>query len=174
MQLRQRNTVLKQRKTVRKRTGGAAAEDGAPPPAVVLHCQLEVRQHHCDGGRDDEQDAKHNEQNRVDGVVHVAPQGGEDVVQFDVDGAERQEAGDEHLGDGAAVPGQRRDLSGVLGRSAGRVERGLQRSPRGVTRCCRSGRNRGCAEWARAKRKGALSPVGTTRGTVAPVQFGKH
>ena len=40
----------------------------------------------------------------------MAPNAGEDVVQLDVDGAERQEAGHHHLRHCRAVPRQRRHL----------------------------------------------------------------
>lgn len=51
-----------------ERTRGAAAHDGAPPPAVVLHGELEVREGHRDECRHDDQDDEHDEQNTVDGV----------------------------------------------------------------------------------------------------------
>ena len=50
------------------------------------------------------------------GVHLVAPDAGEDVVELDVDGGEGQEAGHEHLRERPPVPGQRRNLTRVLGR----------------------------------------------------------
>ena len=49
-------------------TCGAATEEGAPPPAVVFHCQLEVGQSDGDEGRHNDQDDEHDAQDGVDGV----------------------------------------------------------------------------------------------------------
>lgn len=65
-------------------------------------------------------EAAHNEEKKErededaeEGVDLVPPHAGEDVVQLDVDGAERQEARHDHLGRVAAVPRDiLRDLSG--------------------------------------------------------------
>ena len=46
----------------------------------------------------------------------MAPDGGEDVVQLDVDGGEGQEAGHEHLRYSGAVPRQGRDFTRELSR----------------------------------------------------------
>mmetsp|Transcript_18486 Transcript_18486/g.45975 ORF Transcript_18486/g.45975 Transcript_18486/m.45975 type:complete len:697 (-) Transcript_18486:14-2104(-) len=110
---------------VDEQAGGAPAQHGAPPPLVVLHRQLEVRQRDGDERRDDDQDDEHDEQDAVDGVHLVAPHGREDVVQLDVDGAEGQEPRHAHLGQRAAVPRQRRDLARVLCSAARRVELAL-------------------------------------------------
>jgi hypothetical protein len=95
-----------------------------PPPAVVLRCELEVRQPDRDERRDDDEDDKHDEQDAINRVDLVAPHAGEDVVQLDVDGAERQEPGHDGLRDDMAVPGQGgdlpRELAGVArGRKVG-------------------------------------------------------
>ena len=52
----------------------------------------------------------------------VAPDGGKDVVQLDVDGREGQKAAHGHLGCYSAVPGPVRDLARELGCSAGRLK----------------------------------------------------
>ncbi len=103
-------------------TSGATAHEGAPPPSVVLDCQLEVGERDGDEGRHDDQDDEDDEEDGVDGVHLVAPHAGKDVVELDVDGGEGQEACHQHLGDGLAVPGQRGHLPRVLGRAAGCIE----------------------------------------------------
>ena len=83
----------------------ATAHEGAPPPSVVLDCQLEVGEGDGDEGCDDDQDDEDDEQDGVYGVNLVAPHAGKDVIQLDVDGREGQEASHEHLWHCLAVPG---------------------------------------------------------------------
>ena len=59
---------------------------------MVLHSQLEVGEGNGDEGCDDDEDDEDDEEDGVDGVDLVAPHAGEDVVQLNVDGAERKEA----------------------------------------------------------------------------------
>ena len=73
-------------------TSRAPAQEGSPPPGVVLHCQLEVGQGNGDEGGDNDEDDEDDEEDGVDGVHLVAPHAGKDVVQLNVDGAEGQEA----------------------------------------------------------------------------------
>lgn len=103
-------------------TCGAATHEGAPPPSVVLHGQLEVGEGDGDEGGDDDQDDEDDEEDGVDGVHLVAPNAGKDVVQLDVDGGEGQEASHQHLRDCLPVPGQRRHLARVLGRATWGIE----------------------------------------------------
>ena len=104
--------------------GAASAHDASPPPPVVLHRKLEVRQRDGDEARHDNEDEEHDEQDRVDRVHLVSPHGREDVVQLDVDSAEGKEASHAHLRQCRAVPRQLRNLTRVLGRAAWRGELG--------------------------------------------------
>ena len=72
-------------------TCGAPTEEGPPPPPVVLNCQLEVGQRDGDERCDQDQDDENDEQDAPHSVHLVAPNGGKDVVQFDVDGREGKE-----------------------------------------------------------------------------------
>ena len=49
-------------------TRGTAAQEGPPPPAVVFHRELEVRQRNGDERRHYDQDDEHQRQDAVDGV----------------------------------------------------------------------------------------------------------
>lgn len=62
--------------------GGARAQDGAPPPAVVLARELEVGEGNGDAGPDAQQDGEDEEEDAVKGVELPAPDGGEDVVEL--------------------------------------------------------------------------------------------
>ena len=59
---------------------------------MIFNGQLEVCQGNGNEGCDDDEDDEDNEEDGVDGVDFVAPHAGKNVVQLDVDGAERQEA----------------------------------------------------------------------------------
>eukprot|EP00982_Pelagococcus_subviridis_P013739 31275-Pelagococcus_subviridis.AAC.3 len=100
----------------------AAAQDASPPPLVVLHRELEVRQRDRYERGDDDEDDEHDEQDAVNRVHLVSPHGREDVVQLDVNRAERQEPGHAHLRDRRAVPRQQRNLARVLRGPARRLE----------------------------------------------------
>lgn len=89
---------------------------------MVFDGELEVGERHRDEGRDDDEDDEHDEEDAVDGVNLVPPDAREDVVQLDVDRAEREEPRHGHLRDGAAVPRELGDLPRVLGRAAGGLE----------------------------------------------------
>mmetsp|Transcript_6274 Transcript_6274/g.9515 ORF Transcript_6274/g.9515 Transcript_6274/m.9515 type:complete len:577 (+) Transcript_6274:207-1937(+) len=107
---------------VDEESGSPAAEQGAPPPTMVLAGQLEVHQGNSDEGGDDEQHDEGQEQDPKEGVDLVAPYTGKDVVQLNVDGTEGQEASHEHLGQRVAVPGDvRGDLAHGLGGAAGYI-----------------------------------------------------
>lgn len=67
-------------------------QERAPPPMPILRCELEI--HHYDGDlsagdgkdeQDEEEEAKHV-------VDTMQPNGGEDEVEFDEDGAKGQDA----------------------------------------------------------------------------------
>ena len=49
-------------------TCGAATQEGTPPPAVILHSQLEVGQRDCDEGRHNHKDYEDDAEDGVDRV----------------------------------------------------------------------------------------------------------
>mmetsp|Transcript_4020 Transcript_4020/g.12845 ORF Transcript_4020/g.12845 Transcript_4020/m.12845 type:complete len:604 (+) Transcript_4020:257-2068(+) len=100
----------------------AAREEGSPPPAVVLDGELEVGEGDGDEGGDDDEHEKGDEQDAVERVELVAPDGREDVVQLDVDGREGEEARHEDLARALPVPDGGRDLARDLVSAARRVE----------------------------------------------------
>lgn len=61
-------------------TCGATTQEGAPPPGVVFHCQLEVGQSNGDEGCHYQQYDEDNEEDGVDGVHLVSPHAGKNVV----------------------------------------------------------------------------------------------
>ena len=79
--------------------GAPAAEHRPPPPLVVLHRQLEVRQRDGDERGDDDQDDEDDEQDAVNRVHLVAPHAGEDVVELDVYSGEGQSLVSPHFSD---------------------------------------------------------------------------
>ena len=110
-------TVAKDKESCR-----SAAQKRAPPPLVILCCQLEVGQCHRDESCHDDQNDKDNDQDTPDDVDVVAPDAGKDVVELDVDGSEGQEASHGHLWCCLTIPGQWWYLSWVLGRPTGGLE----------------------------------------------------
>mmetsp|Transcript_14198 Transcript_14198/g.49377 ORF Transcript_14198/g.49377 Transcript_14198/m.49377 type:complete len:317 (+) Transcript_14198:2922-3872(+) len=90
---------------------GARDEEGAPPPVVVLRAQLEVGENDGDlGARDDEDDeGEAEEAEHV--VVLRQPQRREDEVELHEDGAEGQDAADEHDEHLRQVPRLRRHVA---------------------------------------------------------------
>ena len=71
---------------------------------MVIPGQLEVRESDGDETSHDHQHDEREEQDAEEGVYLVPPNGCEDVVQLDVYGGEREEAGHEQLGQRMAVP----------------------------------------------------------------------
>jgi len=92
---------------------GGAGEEGVPVPAVVLRIQQQVRRDDGHARHDDREDEEDGEHEAVHVVELVVPEGGEDEVGLDEDGAEGQQAREEahHL--------QKAD-----GRTNGRAEQG--------------------------------------------------
>mmetsp|Transcript_3028 Transcript_3028/g.4854 ORF Transcript_3028/g.4854 Transcript_3028/m.4854 type:complete len:310 (-) Transcript_3028:540-1469(-) len=115
--------VVEERVRVDERPAGAPAEERAPPPPVILQRQLEVDQRHSDEAGDHQQQQEGQEEDPEERVDLVAPDGGENVVQLDVDGREGQKAGHEHLGGWLPVPG---DVGGDLAWHLVRPAGGLQ------------------------------------------------
>lgn len=105
---------------------GATVEEGVPPPPIVLHAQLEVGECNRDARRDDEQNDEHEAEDAKQLIGTAAPHAVEDVEQFNVDGAERQESRHQHLIRQLAVPRNRwdfaREVLGAHGRVEGRCE----------------------------------------------------
>eukprot|EP00962_Isochrysis_galbana_P007105 scaffold1908_cov104-Isochrysis_galbana.AAC.14 len=79
-------------------SGGARGEEGGPRPAVVLVVEQEVGDDDGDADSHHGEDAVHEEHEAVHVVELVVPEGGEDKVHLDEDGAEGQHATerDEH------------------------------------------------------------------------------
>ena len=71
---------------------------------MVLHRQLEVRQRDSDACRDDVEDDEDEAEDAVECVEGVAPHTAVDVEQLNVDRAEGQETGHQHLEGQGAVP----------------------------------------------------------------------
>jgi hypothetical protein len=94
---------------------------------MVLNRKLEVRQNNGDCRSDDEQDAEDHEKNGEDCEVLVPPHAHKDVVQLNVDGAERQEAREQHLWHDFPVPRKCRDLARILSGTAWRVKANLHK-----------------------------------------------
>mmetsp|Transcript_107268 Transcript_107268/g.308586 ORF Transcript_107268/g.308586 Transcript_107268/m.308586 type:complete len:368 (+) Transcript_107268:527-1630(+) len=98
---------------------GDPGAERAPHPPVVLRVQVEVGEEHRDGTRDQQQHRESQQKDAVQRVDPRPPNGVEDVVELDVDGAEGQEPGSEHLRRRALVPAAGRDLARQLVRLAG-------------------------------------------------------
>lgn len=82
---------VKERVREDEESGRTPVNKGAPPPHVILSCQLEVAESYGDkGGHNDEHDES-QEQDPEECVDLVAPDRGEDVVQLDVYRTEGQE-----------------------------------------------------------------------------------
>mmetsp|Transcript_3072 Transcript_3072/g.10278 ORF Transcript_3072/g.10278 Transcript_3072/m.10278 type:complete len:465 (+) Transcript_3072:20-1414(+) len=78
--------------------GGGGGGEGDPRPAVVLVVEQEVRDDDGDADGDDGEDEVDEQHEAVDVVKLVVPEGGEDKVHLDEDGAEREHPAqrDEH------------------------------------------------------------------------------
>ena len=89
---------------------------------MIFSSELKVSQRHGYKSSDDDEDDEHDEEDAVDGVDPVTPHTSENVVKLDVDGTERKKTSHGHLRNGASVPRERRNLAGVFGRAARRLE----------------------------------------------------
>mmetsp|Transcript_25720 Transcript_25720/g.41104 ORF Transcript_25720/g.41104 Transcript_25720/m.41104 type:complete len:244 (-) Transcript_25720:1218-1949(-) len=76
----------------------------SPVPVVVLGVEEEVRAHDGNAQRDDDKNQKDEEEKAVHVVHLVVPDGGEDEVCLDEDGAEGQQAAHDGDHDGTKVP----------------------------------------------------------------------
>lgn len=93
-----------------------------PPPLMVFSSKLEVCQRNSDEGSDDKEDDEDYEENAVNSVNSVAPNTSKDVVQLDIDSAERQKSSHSHLRNCCPVPGKWRNLPRVFGGTARSLE----------------------------------------------------
>eukprot|EP00047_Mylnosiga_fluctuans_P003678 m.230338 g.230338 ORF g.230338 m.230338 type:complete len:451 (+) comp12047_c0_seq1:791-2143(+) len=73
---------------------GAAQEEGAPPPVVVLSAELKVDKHDRDLCAGDDEHERDEEEKSEEIVELVFPDCAENKEQLDEDGAKRQDAGD--------------------------------------------------------------------------------
>ena len=97
-------------------------EDRSPPPPVVLGRQLEVCESDSNGTTDQEQQEEGEEEDAVEEVLFPAPHSLEHIVKLHRDGAEGDEASDEHLEGTTVVPIRVRDLPLDVLRPAGCIE----------------------------------------------------
>ena len=61
-------------------TCASATDEAAPPPSVILDCQLEVGERDSDERGHDKQNDEYDEEDAVDGVHLVPPHAGKNVV----------------------------------------------------------------------------------------------
>jgi len=102
---------VKERVAVDEQTSGAAVEERVPPPSIILHTELEVRECNGNASSDDQQDDEHEAQNTKQLIWASTPHAVEDVEQLNVDCAERQESSHQHLIWQFTVPRNRWDFS---------------------------------------------------------------
>mmetsp|Transcript_8532 Transcript_8532/g.24293 ORF Transcript_8532/g.24293 Transcript_8532/m.24293 type:complete len:299 (+) Transcript_8532:221-1117(+) len=115
--------VVEEAVAVDKDSGGTAVQNTPPPPVVVLDGQLKVNERDRDEARHHQQQHKREEQDAKERVHLVTPDRRKDKVQLDVDRAEGQKTGDEHLQRRPAEPGRSGDLARHLGGPARRLKR---------------------------------------------------
>lgn len=111
---------------------GAGGQERAPVPVVVLGAEQEVDEEDCDrGGRGDHEAVAEEEE--AEHVVHLAePDGAHDEVELDEDGAEGEEADEQHGRDRAQVGCRRGDLARDLVCAHGRRDGGLPEAEPGA------------------------------------------
>merc|ERR1719218_486762 len=91
----------------------AAAEEGTPPPAVVLRSELEVDEANDNAGANHREEGEDDEEDPEERVHLVAPHGREQEMELDADCAEGEEPCQEELHEEGVPDGRGGDSAGA-------------------------------------------------------------